>query len=336
MQIMLSLILLFAKKCFCFYSAETKNNNDFEGASLPQIISAIDIGSNAIRMIVAEVNGSQVRILKKFRAPVRLGKDTFMHGEISAQSIDDAKAAFDKFSQINKKFKVEFCRAIATSAVRESKNKDQFIAAMLEHSKINIKLIDGTQEAELIHLAVSKEIDLAQKRIMLIDVGGGSVEIIFSEKAKILATQSFPMGTVRILDILNKRKMPEAQLNVIMGEFLELLANYIHSQTNNSKIDFAIGTGGNLECMGRLKVQLLKKTPNTFVTLKELGEIIEKLKDYSVKDRILRLEMKADRADVILPACMLIQTIMRQAEVEKIMIPCVGLRDGILWSSLNP
>ena len=303
---------------------------------MPQIISAIDIGSNAIRMIVAEITVNQVKILKKFRAPVRLGKDAFMNGEISEDSIEDAKEAFEKFSQINRKFKVDTCRAVATSAVRESKNKEQFIKTIFEHSKIKIELIDGVEEARLIHLAVKKEIDLDQKKIMLIDVGGGSVEVTFSEKNQILATKSFPMGTVRILDILNKRKMHETQLNVIMGEFLEPLSKHIHSQTDHSRLDFAVGTGGNLECMGRLKVQLLRKTPNTFVTLQELGEIIQKLKSYTVKERIVRLDLKPDRADVILPACLLIQTIMRQAEVEKIMIPCVGLRDGILWSGLNP
>lgn len=302
---------------------------------MPQIVSAIDIGSNAIRMIVAEISATQLRILKKYRAPVRLGKDTFLNGEISKQSIEDAKEAFAKFLQINRKYQVSNCRAVATSAVRESKNKEQFIDSIYDHSRIKIEVINGTEEAQLIHLAVKKELDLDQKKIMLIDVGGGSVEITFSEKSKILATKSFPMGTVRILDILGKRKMHENQLNVLMGEFIDVFSDHLEAQTKNSKIDFAIGTGGNLECMGRLKVQLLKKTPNTFVTLKELGEIIQKLKNYSVKERIEKLEMKPDRADVILPACLLIETIMRQAEVEKIMIPCVGLRDGILWSTVN-
>lgn len=306
---------------------------------MPQVISAIDIGSNAIRLIVAEVGSSpgsaRIKVLKKFRAPVRLGKDAFMNGEISSQSFEAALEAFEKFAQINKKYKVGHCRAVATSAVRESKNKDQFIKTIYDHSKIKIEIIDGLEEARLIHTAVRKEIDLDKKRTMLIDVGGGSVEVSFSENSKMLATQSFPMGTVRILDILNKRKLNESQLNVVMGEFLEPLSKHIHKQTDLNGIDFAVGTGGNLECMGRLKVQLLKRTPNTFLTLKELGEIIQKLKNFSFKERVEKLELRPDRADVILPACLLIQTIMRQAEVEKIMIPCVGLRDGLLWSSLS-
>ncbi len=311
---------------------------------MPRIISAIDIGSNAIRMIVAEVIepqassalGSQIRILKKLRAPVRLGKDAFMNGAISAKTIADAKEAFQKFSQINKKYKVEYCRAVATSAVRESTNKDHFVKNIYDHAKIKIEIIDGIEEGKLIHLAVKKEIDLNQKHIMLVDVGGGSVEITFSKNSKILASKSFPMGTVRILDILSRRHLKEDQLNVIMGEFIDPIAKHVHLQTDHTPLDFAVGTGGNLECMGRLKVQLLKKTPNTFLTLRELGELIAQLKIYSIKERIEKLELKADRADVILPACMLIETILRQAEVEKILIPGVGLRDGILWSTINP
>lgn len=302
---------------------------------MPHIISAIDIGSNAIRMIVAEAEGNQVKILKKFRAPVRLGKDVFTKGEISPKTHQQAAEAFQKFAQVNKKYRVSSCRAVATSAVRESRNKEEFIRAMLHLSQIKIEVIDGMEEAKLIHLAVRKELDLDQKRVMLIDVGGGSVEITFSEKSKMLASKSFPMGTVRILETLKKRQWGEDQLTMLMGEFLDPLSKHIHAQTDLQAVDFAVGTGGNLECMGHLKVQLLKKTPNTFVTAKELGQIIEILKETSIKDRVEKLELRPDRADVIVPACVLIQTILRQAEVEKIMIPCVGLRDGILWSALS-
>lgn len=302
---------------------------------MPNIISAIDIGSNAIRMIVAEANLPHFRIIKKFRAPVRLGKDVFRQGQISPKTQNAALQAFLKFAEVNKKYGVENCRAVATSAVRESKNKDAFVKSILDLSKIKIEVIDGIEEARLIHLAVKKELDLEQKRIMLIDVGGGSVEITFSENGKMSATNSFPMGTVRILDNLAKRKMNESQLNVIMGEYLQALSKYIHAYTDSSSVDFAVGTGGNLECMGRLKVQILKKTPNTFVTAQELTQIIETLRRMSVRDRMTQLDLKPDRADVILPACLLIQTILRQAEVEKIMIPCVGLRDGLIWSSFS-
>lgn len=305
-------------------------------------VSAIDIGSNAIRMMVADISDTApifrtgstplLRIEKKFRAPVRLGHDVFTTGTISHETLEIAKATFRRFAETNKKMQVQKCRAVATSASREAKNRKEFVDEIRKNSGIEIEVIDGTEEGRLIHLAVRKELDLDNKKTMLIDVGGGSVEVTFSQGAKMLATKSFPMGTVRVLENLAKRRMNESHLNIIMGEFLAELGEHIYKNCDHDPVDFAIGTGGNLECLGQLKVQLLKRTPNTFLTLAELSEIIDRLRAISVKDRVDKLELRPDRADVIVPAAVLVQTIMRQAETEKIVIPAVGLRDGIIWS----
>lgn len=299
-------------------------------------ISAIDIGSNAIRMMIAEVNGnnSQLNIVKKFRAPVRLGHDVFTSGTISVHTFELALSTFHQYAETNKEFNVSKVRAVATSACREAKNSKDFVAAVKKFSGIQIEVIDGTEEGRLIHLAVQKEVELNNKKSMLIDVGGGSVEVTFSRSGKILATKSFPMGTVRVLENLAKRKMNESHLSIIMGEFMAELGEHIHANVDHDPVDVAIGTGGNLECLGELKVRILGKTPNTFVTFDELGQIIDKLKSLSLKDRIDKLNLRPDRADVIMPAAVLVQTIMRQAETQKLIIPRVGLRDGLIWSMI--
>ncbi|MGZ3775505.1 MAG: Ppx/GppA phosphatase family protein [Pseudobdellovibrionaceae bacterium] len=300
-------------------------------------ISAIDIGSNAIRMMIAEISDTApfVRINKKFRAPVRLGHDVFTSGIISHETIEIAKSAFLQFAEKNREFQVQRCKAVATSACREAKNRQEFIEEIRKASGIEIDIIDGTEEGRLIHLAVCKEVDLVNRKTMLIDIGGGSVEVTFSNGSQMTATKSFPMGTVRILENLAQRKMNESHLNIIMGEFLNELGQHIYSQCEHDPVDFAIGTGGNLECLGKLKVQILNRRPNSFVTLMELAEIINRLKDYSIRDRIEKLKLRPDRADVIVPAAMVVQTIMRQAETEKLVIPGVGLRDGIVWSMIS-
>lgn len=297
-------------------------------------VSAIDIGSNAIRMMVADISDTApfLRIDKKFRAPVRLGHDVFTSGVIQPETLEIAKATFRRFAETNQKMQVLQCRAVATSACREAKNRQKFVDEIRHNSGIEIEVIDGTEEGRLIHLAVRKEVDLDHKKTMLIDIGGGSVEVTFSKGANLLATKSFPMGTVRILENLAKRKMNESHLNIIMGEFLASLGEHIYHNCDHDPVDFAIGTGGNLECIGQLKVQLLKRTPNTFVTLSELNEIIERLRTFSIRDRIEKIGLRPDRADVIVPAALLVQTIMRQAETEKLVIPAVGLRDGLIWS----
>ncbi|MFS4460918.1 hypothetical protein [Bdellovibrio sp. HCB2-146] len=299
-------------------------------------ISAIDIGSNAIRMMIAEVdgNGSPLKIVKKFRAPVRLGHDVFTSGMISVHSFELALSTFHQYAETNREFGVSRVRAVATSACREAKNAKEFVSAIKKLSGIQIEVIDGIEEGRLIHLAVQKELDLHNKKSMLIDVGGGSVEVTFSLSEKIIATKSFPMGTVRVLENLAKRRMNESHLGIIMGEFMAPLGEHIHRNVDHDPVDFAIGTGGNLECIGELKMRLLNRTPNTFVTFTELSQIIDKLKSLSLKDRIDKLHLRPDRADVIVPAAVLVQTIMRQAETQKLLIPRVGLRDGLIWSML--
>lgn len=300
-------------------------------------VSAIDIGSNAIRMMVAETldHSPFIRIEKKFRAPVRLGHDVFTSGYISPATLELAKSTFVQFAETNRLYQVQQCKAIATSACREAKNKSEFVDQILHASGIKIEVIDGTEEGRLIHLAVCKEVDLQNKKTMLIDIGGGSVEVTFSAGSQMKATKSFPMGTVRILENLANRKMNESHLNIIMGEFLNELSDHIYANCDNDPVDFAIGTGGNLESLGKLKVQLLNRTPNSFVTLIELTEIIERLRALSIKDRIDKLKLRPDRADVIVPAALVVQTILRQAETEKLVIPGVGLRDGIIWSMIE-
>ncbi len=295
-------------------------------------IGAIDIGSNAIRLVIGRLEEKgRLCIVKKIREPVRLGHDVFLDGTITDKTSAKAIKAFDKFKDNLKKFSVTHCRAVATSAVREAKNKADFIQRVQKETGIKIQIIDGIEEAKLIHLAVSRELDLNKKRAMLIDIGGGSVEVTFSNSGQMMATESFRMGTVRLLEKLQKNKWGEQHLNLLIGEFVQSLSRYIETESHGQHLAFAVGTGGNLECLGRLKVQLLNKTPNTFLTAEELGEIINKLRGITLSERINKLDMRPDRADVIVPAAMVVQTIMRQAACEKLMIPYVGLKDGLLW-----
>jgi len=307
-----------------------------------KIVSSIDIGSNAIRMVVAEVDTSdpfyitkkRPKILKKWREPIRLGEDVFASGVISSKNVELALEAFKNFSKYNKEFLVEECRAVATSAVREASNKNNFLQKILTDSGIKIHMIDGIEEAQLIHLAVSRELDLRNRKALLIDIGGGSVEITFSQNELMISTASFLMGTVRTLDLLKKRNLKEANLNVIIGEYVDKVRHHLSSAEDLGGFDFAIGTGGNLDCLAKLKAKILKDSNNDFVTIEELSLIINKIKQTTIEERVNQFKLREDRADVILPALLLTQMILRQAQISRIYIPKVGLKEGILWSNV--
>jgi exopolyphosphatase/guanosine-5'-triphosphate,3'-diphosphate pyrophosphatase len=302
---------------------------------MSQIVSAIDIGSNAIRMILAELDSGQIRPLKKFRAAVRLGADVFRQGFISEQTLGLAEETFIHLAHLNKKYDVRHCRAVATSATREAQNKQEFVERIEKISNIKLEIIDSSEEAQLIFSAVKHEVPLENKNVLLIDVGGGSVELTHVDNGQLIVTQSFPLGTVRLLEALHKKKMTETHFKIILGDHLNSLDMFIQKNLSSLNLEFAIGTGGNLECMSRLKLDLLKKTPNTYCTLDELNEISEQLFATSTKDRIEKWHLRPDRADVIVPAVLVVKIILRQCSLQKILTPGVGLRDGILWSMLK-
>lgn len=297
-------------------------------------ISAIDLGSNAVRMMVAEWQGDRFEPLKKYRLPLRLGGDVFHTGVISPMTLEKTRSSFQEFAEINKRMKVVRCRAMATSAAREARNKNELVAEIKKGSGIELEIIDGQLEAKLIFEAVRHHIDLKKRQILLIDVGGGSVEITHSDQGRVKVSKSFPIGTVRLLEHMKNRKMSEAHIRIILGDQLKAVAEYFDQHLNGIAFDFAVGTGGNLECMAKLKTQLLMDSANEFVLTQELGQIFEQLLEIPHKSRIQHLGMRVDRADVIVPACAAVEAILRQAGIDKITIPGVGLRDGILYSMI--
>ncbi len=298
-------------------------------------LAAIDIGSNAIRMVIAEHSLQGLRLLKKYRLPIRLGADVFASGQISPKNIKASARTFKKFKDICNKMKIQQIRAVGTSALREAKNQKAFIELVRRKSNIQIEVIDGVEEARIIHQAVRREVNLDGHHSLLIDIGGGSLELTYSDKGMMTSTQSFPFGTVRTLEMMKKKKLLEKDLQLVIGDYLQPLTHFIQSNGPGHPLDFAVGTGGNLEALGKLKPLLLKSSIRTFLSRSELEEIIFKLQSLSLKERIEKLKMRPDRADVILPAALVVLTVMRQAQLEKLLIPHVGLKDGLIWSLAN-
>jgi exopolyphosphatase / guanosine-5'-triphosphate,3'-diphosphate pyrophosphatase len=293
--------------------------------------AAIDIGSNAIRMMIADYTPFGLKTVKKYRIPIRLGADVFSEGRITGKNLRASARAFEKFKRINLKLGVQKIRAVGTSALREAKNKTAFVEFMRRKANIKVEVIDGIEEAQLIFQAIRQQVDLENHNCLLIDIGGGSVELTICQNGLLTATQSFPFGTVRTLNLLKKRALNEENINLVIGEYIKAIADFINSN-HVQNLEFAVGTGGNLEALGKLKIQLLKKSSSSSINQAEISQIIEKLRKMSVKDRIEKLKMRPDRADVIIPAILVAQAVLRQSELQCLIIPYVGLRDGILWS----
>jgi exopolyphosphatase/guanosine-5'-triphosphate,3'-diphosphate pyrophosphatase len=300
-------------------------------------VAAIDIGSNAIRLVIGEFDSDtrSLRLVRKLREPVRLGKDVFASGTISDKTLRDALEVFTKFQNLINAYSVKTIRAVATSALREAANQDAFVKRIKQDTGIAISVIDGLEEARLIHDAVAAHVNLNQKLAVLIDIGGGSVEVTLSRNSKMLASQSFELGTVRLLQKMEELKLKEKNLKFWIDSQMPMVQDFISKSTKGEKVDVCIGSGGNIESLGKLRVQLLDKDSTFSIKPKEINEIFNHLTSVPLKERIERFNMRPDRADVIVPASLVVLAILEILGSPRLLIPAVGLKDGILVDLLK-
>jgi len=294
-------------------------------------IAAIDAGSNAIRMVIGQVDDAwNVKPVENIRLPVRLGEDVFTKGYFEEKIIKQTEEAFLRFKYVAENYNVQKLRAVATSAAREASNGDLLVERIARVSGIDLKLINGEEEARLIHQAVTNALVLKNKNTLLIDIGGGSIEVTTSNGENIISTDSYPMGTVRLLEKLDGKDIAQNIFGKLVEEYAQAARYRIAQDIGGEKIQVCVGTGGNVEEIGRLRQKLFKRESDRFIHLAELQELIRRLGKLSYKERIQKWKLRPDRADVILPASIVLHMIASQAGVKQILIPNVGLKDGIL------
>ncbi|MGC1377289.1 MAG: Ppx/GppA phosphatase family protein [Anaerolineales bacterium] len=296
-----------------------------------QTIASIDVGSNAIRIAVGKVDErGKVEVVENVRLPVRLGQDVFDSGLFGEETIARAVEAFSQLKRIIRDTGVSWVRAVATSAMREAANRDILIDRIAQHTRINVEVISGEEEARLIYLAVSNAVDLKGRLALLIDIGGGSVEVTLADGDKLLATDSYNMGAVRMLEKLGKDGDNTLAFEQLTREYAEAARKRIEREIGSAKIDLCIGTGGNVEELGSLRQRLFKRNSDKMIVVDELDAIIDILKALTPEERMRDFNLRPDRADVILPAAIVLRLIARQGGVREIHIPDVGLKDGLL------
>ena len=280
-------------------------------------IAAIDIGSNAIRFQVSSILEREDRILFKkleyVRFPLRLGHDVFGTNRISKGSIEKFKKLMLTYKLLLDLYEVDHYMFCATSAMRESENGKQLVREVKKEIGIEIHIIDGQLEAELINRAISSFLDT--KTYLHIDVGGGSTELNLFAGGKKIKTRSFKVGSVRVLE---HHDSPAA--------WKEMQKWVNDSVSRNLGKVTAVGTGGNISKLFELSATKTGKT----MSLKKLVETKKMVEAHSMEERIYELQMNPDRADVIVPASNIYIQVMEWARAKQMLVPEVGLKDGIL------
>ena len=291
------------------------------------ILAAIDIGSNAARLLINDVqkvkDGKTIfNKLNLVRVPLRLGFDVFGSKVISPEKKQMLVETMKSFRHLMNAYNVEALKACATSAMRDAQNAQEIIATVQQEAGILIEVIDGDMEANLIyenHVAENMDNDHSY---MYIDVGGGSTEISFFSNGILTYKKSFNIGTIRILK------------NMVTTTHWEELKNTIKAVTKDQKAVVAIGSGGNINKV----FSLSKRKDGRPLPLELLKEYLNELEPMTIKQRILKYEFRDDRADVIVPALQIYVNAMRWAGAEEIYVPKIGLVDGLiqhLWDEVK-
>jgi exopolyphosphatase/guanosine-5'-triphosphate,3'-diphosphate pyrophosphatase len=284
---------------------------------------AIDIGSNAIRLLISNIivkEGSEPQFKKSslVRVPIRLGADAFVGGVISEENTIRMIDAMEAFKLLMKVHHVERYKACATSAMREAKNGVEIVDKIFNETGVKINIIGGKEEAAIISSTDLSELIGGNSSYLYVDVGGGSTEFTVFSGGKIIVSKSFKMGTVRLLS--NKKSVNK--------EIFANVEKWIKKNTKDLKNVSLIGSGGNINKLFKMSGRTEGK-PISFIYLNAQYQF---LKQMSYQERISELSLNQDRADVIIPATKIYLSAMKWSGARKIYVPKIGLSDGIIKS----
>ena len=282
------------------------------------MIGAIDIGSNAVRLLIASVEHYPRETLFKkaafVRVPIRLGEDVFTGGAITPEKCGRLCEAMQGFSHVMRSFGVERMRACATSAMREATNGAEIAAEIRQRSGIGIEIISGTEEAALIFSSGANELVEGGRSYILIDVGGGSTEVSVYSDGERAESRSFGLGTVRMLN----EKVKDGEWDDFRKWLKKLGGRYDPAAI--------VGSGGNINKVAKL----LNKKEQERVTYTEMKVLYDYLKTFSYEERIHLLKLDTYRADVIVPAMKIFLAAAKSAKVNEYIVPKRGLVDGVV------
>lgn len=284
-------------------------------------IAAIDIGSNAARLLINEVSEPkkgkpQFTKLNLLRIPLRLGMDVFTKGEIGSERVQMILDSMGVFGNLMKIYKVKHYRACATSAMRDAKNGQHIIKEVKKSSGIDIEIITGDEEASLVfenHIAegLDKNFDY-----LYIDVGGGSTELTFYEDGNKKYEKSINIGTIRLLN------------GLVKDDLWKELKEDIRKNINSKKPIVAIGSGGNIN-----KIFSMSKTKDGKpMSTAFLKKYYKEMNGLTVAERMVHFNLREDRADVLVPALEIFNNIMTWSDIDKIFVPKISVADGLIHS----
>jgi exopolyphosphatase / guanosine-5'-triphosphate,3'-diphosphate pyrophosphatase len=298
--------------------------------------AAIDVGSNASRLLVVEADSAdRVRQIAYERIPVRLGHSVFLTGRLESESIDASVDAMRRFHVIMDEARVLRYRAVVTASAREADNSAELIDRIKNEAGIDLESIDGVEEARLVQLAVKTRVPLQGKRALLCDLGGGSLEVTEFIGDNNRFSTSLEIGTVRLLESFfggGIQPITREQEQVV-AEYLERTLASIAPRIRRKSYDLVVGTGGNFEAIAELAAVPGAAVPT--IDVARARGLLKKMSKLSAKKRRAAYGLRADRADVIVPALHVLRALADLARTTRVVAPGVGLKEGIAYELVD-
>lgn len=295
----------------------------------PLRVGAIDIGSNGIRLRAALFTAAgHFELLEEGRAPVRLGAEAFDTGRFSAELLDDAVAAIAEHRAALDRLGVRRYRCVATSAVRESENGAELVERVAAQAGLTLEIIDGTEEARLVWIATRLTVALGTGRWLLVDLGGGSVEVSLVSDEEVFWSVTHPMGAVRLMQEISGASNPAKKLRKVLDAYARDLG--LDERLAGGEVSGMIATGGNVDEIATLSGAPADEAGVIRPSVRQLKKTRERLSGIPLKRRISKLGLRPDRADVIVPAAAVYIHLAKLAGVRSVVVPRVGVKEGVL------
>jgi len=293
--------------------------------------AAIDVGSNASRLLVVDATTPDaVTIIEAMRIPVRMGKGVFVTGRLDEGAIHDCVKAMKTFADTMAKLEVLEYRAVVTASARDAENSAELLDQVRD-AGIELETIDGTEEARIVKLAVQQKLALDDKRALLCDLGGGSLELSEVHHDEVRFSTSLEIGTVRLLEsFLDNGKPVKKGAEKVLVEYLDRMLQPVANDFLKRSYDLVCGTGGNFDTIASLCPPAGAKPYGLpAIDVRKAQLLLGKLSKMTAAQRRKAYDLRPDRADTIVPALYVVRAVADLARTDVIIAPGVGLREGI-------
>jgi exopolyphosphatase/guanosine-5'-triphosphate,3'-diphosphate pyrophosphatase len=305
-------------------------------------IAILDLGTNTFNMLVAETGKNRkYQILSSKKLPVKLGKGGIDKKEIRPDAIARGLNALEKHLQLSKELKAEKILAFATSAIRTARNSDQFLRIVREKVGIEVEIISGDREAELIYYGVRQTVPLDREKYLIIDIGGGSNEVIIADNNKIWWKKSYPLGMARLVE----KFKPSDPITI---EEIEFISNYLEESMTDlfeefrkHKITTLIGASGSFETFTAMIREDDSKTETdvfpvaTEIDLTDFENLYQRLINSTMKERKQMKGLESHRLEIVVPASLMVKFLMSKLKLQRIIQSNFALKEGVLWELMH-